>query len=523
MNLLDRFSGTKYFQEYVAYLREYCDHFALWPRIKLQTKVVNILRNPSGGHTISYVSRNSELENAWSTVPTLVKAEYVVVCTGLHVIPSVPTIPGAEYFSMQDESEGPSALHSHRYKSRSQLQGKRIMILGTGETGMDIAYEAVQAGATEVTLCSRSGFLSFPKALNDFEILGFKFESKKPVPIDSLITNLGETAYVIGELDPSRLGRAYVFLNKSHKAMPYINRPYRNRPKFLDYLSRYIDPPEDSPPQTNFVVDLAPFPTSFSKEGRAVFPISHRKDAIRMANRIVKPELVVFATGYTQSFDFLDKESGYATPADADMRDVTKTGDESVAFIGFVRPGVGMMHEPQVKFWNIDEIWLGAIPPLAEMQIFFWISVIKGQVIMPLTAPHYHLLVKDTARIKYGVDHSAYMSTLAKDIGASPGLWELWLEYDTHILISPISLSFPQPVTALSFDPISDVLWAGSSAGDVTGYYGTRGIRGVSYKVGGTLPVKKVVAGENHVRALGVEGFGTWAKGGMNKWYFRCD
>lgn len=31
------------------------------------------------------------------------------------------------------------------------------MILGTGETGMDIAYEAAKAGATEVTLCSRSG------------------------------------------------------------------------------------------------------------------------------------------------------------------------------------------------------------------------------------------------------------------------------------------------------------------------------------------------------------------------------
>lgn len=32
---------------------------------------------------------------------------------------------------------------------------------------------------------------------NDFEIFGFKFESKTPVPIDSLITNLGETAYVV--------------------------------------------------------------------------------------------------------------------------------------------------------------------------------------------------------------------------------------------------------------------------------------------------------------------------------------
>jgi len=32
---------------------------------------------------------------------------------------------------------------------------------------------------------------------NDFSMFGFKFESKTPVPIDSLITNLAETAYVV--------------------------------------------------------------------------------------------------------------------------------------------------------------------------------------------------------------------------------------------------------------------------------------------------------------------------------------
>ncbi|GLB35065.1 putative catalytic subunit of the poly(A)-nuclease (PAN) deadenylation complex, one of two cytoplasmic mRNA deadenylases involved in mRNA turnover [Lyophyllum shimeji] len=90
--------------------------------------------------------------------------------------------------------------------------------------------------------------------------------------------------------------------------------------------------------------------------------------------------------------------------------------------------------------------------------------------------------------------------------------------------IAPITLSeFSQPVTALSFDPVSDILWAGSNSGVVAGYYGTRGTRGVSFPVGGSLAVKKIVAGENHVRALGVsgEGLGTWAKGGMNKWFFR--
>ncbi|KAI0078958.1 FAD/NAD(P)-binding domain-containing protein [Panus rudis PR-1116 ss-1] len=447
-------------EEYVDYLRAYSKHFGVEERIQLNCKVIKVARAPGGGHLISYVRGRGDSSNTWEEEPIVIHATYVAVCTGLHVIPSIPGIPGIEYVSRmredadQDQASTPTpaVIHSVQYKSRSQLTGRRVLILGTGETGMDLAYEAAKAGAKEVVLCSRAGFLSFPKALNDFEVFGFKFESKNPVPIDSLITNFAETAYVhpwiaashirwfisdfvikrvlwvltgtqagcnqwVGELEPERLGRAYVFLNKSHKAMPYINRPYRHRPAFMDYLSRYIDPPEDMPPATNFTVDLAPFPTHILSNGRVVFPLSKRKDAIRMAAKDFRPDTVIFATGYKQDFSFLDSKGGYATPEEADIRNITRTGDESVAFIGFVRPGVG------------------AIPPIAEMQAFFWISLLKGQVKTPLPPPHYHLLVKDTARIKYGVDHSTYMSTLAKDIGAAPGLWELWREYGTHVLV----------------------------------------------------------------------------------------
>ncbi|KAJ6500541.1 FAD/NAD(P)-binding domain-containing protein [Mycena sanguinolenta] len=441
-------------EEYVDYLRAYCKHFGITDRIRLETKVVNVSRNPAGGHIVSYVTKAPSGE--WESTLRTIDAAYIALCTGLHVIPSIPTVPGIEHV-LNPENHAPeimpSAYHSVEYKSRAQLTGRRILIMGTGETGLDLAYEAAKAGAKEVVLCSRSGFLSFPKALNDFEIFGFGFKSDKAsVPIDSLITNLAETAYVhpwvaathirwfvsdfvikrllwfltgtqagcnqwVGELEPDRLGRAYVFLNKSHKAMPYLNRPYKSRNKFLEYMSRYIDPPEDMPPHTDFTVDLAPFPSHFLSNGRAVFPSSKRKDAIRMQERDVRPDLVIYATGYRQEFSFLDKDGGYPTPGDADVRNVVRTGDESVAFIGFVRPGVG------------------AIPPISEMQAFFWISLLKGQVKTPLPKPHYHLLVKDTARITYGVDHSAYQSTLAKDIGAAPGLGQLWWEHGTHVLV----------------------------------------------------------------------------------------
>jgi len=445
-------------EEYVEYLRAYAKHFGIESRINLRSKVTKITRDPNGGHSISYVTRLLD-RPGWETSASCINAQYVVMCTGLHVVPSIPVIPGIQHVLQPNGTESPhpqepnpqpAVFHSVSYQNRDQLTGRRVMILGTGETGMDLAYESAKAGAKEVVLCTRGGFLSFPKALNDFSLFGFKFASKRPVPIDSLITNLAETAYVhpwiekshlrwfvsdfvikrvlwvltgttagcnqwVGELDKERLGRAYVFLNKSHKAMPYINRPYRRRSWILDLFSHYSDPPEDSPPQTNFVVDLAPFPTSFLPSGRAVFPLLHRKDAVRMAQRDFRPDTVIYATGYTQDFSILDES--YPTPSEADVRNVVRTGDEDVAFIGFVRPGVG------------------AIPPIAEMQAMFWVSLLKGQVRDPLPPPHYYLLVKETARIKYGVDHSTYMSTLAKDIGAAPGLWELWWIYGTHVLL----------------------------------------------------------------------------------------
>jgi dimethylaniline monooxygenase (N-oxide forming) len=86
---------------------------------------------------------------------------------------------------------------------------------------------------------------------------------------------------------------------KSNKAMPYINRSYKKRPKFMEYFSRYIDPVEDSPPVTNFAIELAPFPSHFLPSGKAVFPVTHRKESKRIQSMDIRPQTVVYATGYT--------------------------------------------------------------------------------------------------------------------------------------------------------------------------------------------------------------------------------
>jgi PAB-dependent poly(A)-specific ribonuclease subunit 2 len=80
-------------------------------------------------------------------------------------------------------------------------------------------------------------------------------------------------------------------------------------------------------------------------------------------------------------------------------------------------------------------------------------------------------------------------------------------------------LTFPQPVTSLSFDPSSDTLWAGNMAGIVHAYHGVSRMRGVSYFVARGDPIKKIIASESVVHACSNSSVGAWSKGGVNKWY----
>jgi dimethylaniline monooxygenase (N-oxide forming) len=301
--------------------------------------------------------------------------------------------------------------------------------------------------AKSVTMCFRNGFLSFPKALSRFKVFGRQF--KGGLPIDGLITNLFETAYVhraiaasrlrwfvsdfvikrvlwfltgtqagmnqhVGALPHDRLGRAFVFLNKSSKAMPYLNRPYQKKHPLAFLGNGYVDPPEDA--QSKRWVDTCSFPERIDETGRVIFEKRpDRKDWRRMKNAEVRPNCVVYCTGYTQTFSWLD--SSYPTASDATIRNIISPTEPSVSFIGFVRPGVG------------------AIPPIAEQQAMWWTALITNQMAMPTDPPHYHLLAKTNSHIQYGVDHSAYMSTLAKDFGGAPGLLDLWRAHGLKVLL----------------------------------------------------------------------------------------
>ena len=57
------------------------------------------------------------------------------------------------------------------------------------------------------------------------------------------------------------------------------------------------------------------------------------------------------------------------------------------------------------------------------------------QMDLPKEASHYHLLQAPDARITHGVDHGAYCSQLARDMGSAPDLWELYRVHGLRIVL----------------------------------------------------------------------------------------
>jgi putative flavoprotein involved in K+ transport len=73
---------------------------------------------------------------------------HIVMATGVSGIPNVPAIPSLKNFSGQ-------IVHSSRYDDGENFDGKRALVIGTGNSGHDIAQDLHSSGA-DVTLVQRS-------------------------------------------------------------------------------------------------------------------------------------------------------------------------------------------------------------------------------------------------------------------------------------------------------------------------------------------------------------------------------
>lgn len=127
-----------------AYLQSLAEHHNLQARTRFNTRVVHMDKLPAGGWLLE-CDDGSRRQYA-----------LVVVCNGLLGRPDIPQIAG--HCTAQ-------TLHASQYRSSEQLRGKRVLVVGGGNSGCDIAVDAAQT-ASAAYHSTRRGYHYMPKFIN---------------------------------------------------------------------------------------------------------------------------------------------------------------------------------------------------------------------------------------------------------------------------------------------------------------------------------------------------------------------
>jgi cation diffusion facilitator CzcD-associated flavoprotein CzcO len=78
-----------------------------------------------------------------------IDARQVAVATGNHNSPVIPDVPGKDTFTGE-------LSHSSQYRNPAPYNGKRVLVLGAGSSGMEIVYDLATGGAEMAWLAVRT-------------------------------------------------------------------------------------------------------------------------------------------------------------------------------------------------------------------------------------------------------------------------------------------------------------------------------------------------------------------------------
>lgn len=136
-------------RELCGYFRDFADHFGLRPHFRFNTRV--LLVEPAGdGPTPLWKLRWREGEDS---APQEALFKGVIIANGTLAEPNMPRFEG--------RFDG-ELLHTSAYKSAALFEGKRVLIVGAGNSGCDIAVDAVHRAA-KVDISVRRGYYFVPK------------------------------------------------------------------------------------------------------------------------------------------------------------------------------------------------------------------------------------------------------------------------------------------------------------------------------------------------------------------------
>lgn len=130
-----------------AYLVRYANHFEVTPRVRFETPVADLRPIFSPGRD----APQWEIETASGEIGQF---DSVIVCTG-HLTKPL-------HVPMFRDDFGGDYVHSHYYREPEDFVGKRICVVGVGNSGCDIVSD-ICVTSPRTVLVARSGVLVLPK------------------------------------------------------------------------------------------------------------------------------------------------------------------------------------------------------------------------------------------------------------------------------------------------------------------------------------------------------------------------
>jgi cation diffusion facilitator CzcD-associated flavoprotein CzcO len=128
----------------LSYLRAFARDHDLYRAIELGTGVEHAALE-DGGWTVTLSTGETR------------RYRTLVCANGTTWHPNMPELPGAETFTGE-------LLHSHDYRSSALFTGRRVLVIGAGNSGVDIACDAATAAGT-AAISVRRGYHIVPKYL----------------------------------------------------------------------------------------------------------------------------------------------------------------------------------------------------------------------------------------------------------------------------------------------------------------------------------------------------------------------
>ncbi|WP_274028723.1 NAD(P)-binding domain-containing protein [Streptomyces sp. MMBL 11-1] len=307
----------------LAYLEQYAASFDLHRHIGFGTEVTSVRPLDDGGWEVVH-RRRGEAEARTR------RYTEVVVANGHHWDPRFPdpAVPGADVF-------GGSALHSHAYRSPEPYAGRQVLVIGMGNSACEIAAE-ISRTAARTFLSARDVAHVFPKML-----LGRPADHLAVSPLAALPRFLKGPAMAL----LLRLTRGA----PAHYGLPEpVRGPLAAHPSTSDELLVQL---------ARGAVTPKPGVSSFGRD-TAAFTDGSRE----------RVDAVVYATGYSLSFPFLDP-SVFAAP-----------GGRTELYLRTVPPRL-----PGLYFMGLAQP-AGAAFPLLEPQAAWVADLIEGTVRLPAPA-----------------------------------------------------------------------------------------------------------------------------------------